>query len=137
MQPKKLSTFFPHNQYMFAARASLRLTTAKTPSLMMSSSRLAAASAAPGAVRIEHDTMGQMEVPADRYWGCQTQRSLMNFDIGGPSERMPEPLMRAFGVLKGAAATVNMRAGTLSEEVGGAIIKAAAEGASLRFRGGI
>lgn len=103
-------------------------------------------------VRVEKDTMGSLEVPADRcalavcrqrsgarrqrarrgnrppamgaaaliapafkppracpphrYWGAQTQRSLQNFKIGGPRERMPEPVVRAFGVLKRAAAKV-------------------------------
>lgn len=58
-------------------------------------------------VRIEHDTFGPLSVPADRYWGAQTQRSLQNFDIGGDRERMPVPLLQAFGVLKKAAAAVN------------------------------
>ena len=50
--------------------------------------------------RIESDSMGEIEVPADRYWGAQTQRSLHHFDIG--TETMPKPLIRAFGILKGA-----------------------------------
>ena len=57
--------------------------------------------------RIERDSMGEMRVPADRYWGAQTQRSFQNFRIGG--ERMPENLIRAFGVLKKAAAIANHR----------------------------
>ncbi|KAJ9117833.1 hypothetical protein QFC20_000113 [Naganishia adeliensis] len=60
-----------------------------------------------GKIRKEADTFGPLEVPADRYWGAQTQRSLMNFDIGGETERMPPPLIKAFGVLKKAAAQVN------------------------------
>ena len=55
--------------------------------------------------RIEKDTMGEVQVPADRYWGAQTQRSLQNFRIGG--ERMPLALIRAFAVLKKAAAITN------------------------------
>ena len=55
-----------------------------------------------GDYRIERDSMGEMKVPADRYWGAQTQRSYQNFKIG--TERMPEELLRAFGVLKKAAA---------------------------------
>jgi fumarate hydratase, class II len=47
-------------------------------------------------------------VPAVKYWGAQTQRSLMNFKIGGPRERMPEPVVKAFGVLKRAAAKVHL-----------------------------
>lgn len=60
-----------------------------------------------GKFRSEADTFGPLQVPADRYWGAQTQRSLMNFDIGGETERMPPPLIKAFGVLKKAAANVN------------------------------
>ena len=55
--------------------------------------------------RIEKDTMGEVRVPADRYWGAQTQRSLENFRIGG--ERMPLEIVRAFAVLKKAAAKTN------------------------------
>jgi fumarate hydratase, class II len=58
------------------------------------------------ATRSESDTFGPLEVPADKYWGAQTQRSTMNFKIGGLRERMPEPVVRAFGVLKAAAAKV-------------------------------
>ncbi|KAF9213310.1 fumarase fum1 [Podila verticillata] len=76
--------------------------------------------------RQEADTFGNLEVPADRYWGAQTQRSLQNFDIGGATERMPEPLIKAFGVLKRAAATVNMTYG-LDQTVGDAIVKASNE----------
>ena len=65
-----------------------------------------------GATRIEHDSMGQVEVPADRYWGAQTQRSLQNFRIGG--ERMPEPLIRALGIQKKAAVLANMALGELT-----------------------
>src|SRR5579883_1675952 len=61
--------------------------------------------------RIESDSMGKIAVPADRYWGAQTQRSLENFRIGG--ERMPEPLIRALGLLKEAAARANEALGTL------------------------
>ncbi|KAL7416893.1 L-Aspartase-like protein [Mrakia frigida] len=57
--------------------------------------------------RTEKDTFGPLEVPSHRLWGAQTQRSLMNFDIGGETERMPPPLIKAFGVLKKAAARVN------------------------------
>ncbi|CAO3661242.1 unnamed protein product [Rhizopus stolonifer] len=94
---------------------------------MNNSPRLfSSASAALQKFRSERDTFGNLQVPADRYWGAQTQRSLQNFDIGGVSERMPEPLIRAFGVLKKAAATVNMTYG-LDPTVGEAIQKAADE----------
>ena len=65
--------------------------------------------------RIEKDTLGEMKVSADRYYGCQTARSLQNFRIGG--ERMPRELLRAFGVLKKAAATVNERMGLLDPKL--------------------
>ena len=55
--------------------------------------------------RIERDSMGEMKVPADKYWGAQTQRSYENFRIGG--ERMPEEIVHAFGILKKAAALAN------------------------------
>ncbi len=55
--------------------------------------------------RIEHDSMGEMKVPADRYWAAQTQRSFQNFKIG--TERMPEEIIRAFGILKKCAAQAN------------------------------
>ncbi|KIZ07035.1 fumarate hydratase, class II [Monoraphidium neglectum] len=67
--------------------------------------------------------MGALEVPADKYWGAQTQRSLQNFKIGGPRERMPEPVVRAFGVLKRAAAKVNMAQGVLDPKIGNAIVE--------------
>ncbi|KAK0537591.1 fumarase fum1 [Tilletia horrida] len=76
--------------------------------------------------RHERDTFGELKVPADRYWGAQTQRSLQNFDIGGTQERMPEPLIEAFGVLKKAAANVNRTFG-LDSKVADAIGQAADE----------
>ena len=78
--------------------------------------------------RIEHDTMGEVKVPADRYWGAQTQRSFENFKIG--RQRMPEEIIHAFGILKRAAAEANRTLGVLDEERAGAIIKAAEEVAS-------
>ena len=75
--------------------------------------------------RVESDSMGEIEVPADRYWGAQTQRSLHHFDIG--TETMPKPLIRAFGVLKGAAAAVNRDLGKLDDGRAGLIEEAAAE----------
>ena len=64
--------------------------------------------------RIERDSMGKMQVPADRYWGAQTQRSYQNFKIG--TERMPQEIIRAFGILKKAAAMANHSLGKLDEE---------------------
>ena len=77
--------------------------------------------------RIERDTLGEVRVPADRYWGAQTQRALENFPIGGPSERMPLSLIHAFAIQKQAAARANMKLGTLDERIGSAIAEAAAE----------
>ncbi|MEO1093264.1 MAG: lyase family protein, partial [Pseudomonadota bacterium] len=77
-------------------------------------------------LRIETDSIGEMPVPADRYWGAQTQRSLQNFKIGG--ERLPAGLIRALGILKQAAARTNMGLGVLDEGKGKAIVEAAGEG---------
>ncbi|KAL0092921.1 fumarate hydratase [Phycomyces blakesleeanus] len=76
--------------------------------------------------RIEKDTFGELNVPIDVYWGAQTQRSLQNFDIGGPSERMPPALIKGMAILKKAAAKINMEYG-LDASVGEAIIKATDE----------
>ena len=64
--------------------------------------------------RIEHDTMGEVRVPSNRFWGAQTQRSLENFPIG--IETMPREIIRAFGILKKAAALANLRLGTLDQD---------------------
>ncbi|MCC2256562.1 class II fumarate hydratase [Intestinimonas aquisgranensis] len=69
--------------------------------------------------RIERDSMGEMKVPADRYWGAQTQRSFENFKIG--VEKMPVEIIRAFAVLKKGAALANRRLGRLDEQRCGAI----------------
>ena len=76
-------------------------------------------------MRIEADTMGELEVPADRYYGCQTARSLINFDIG--QDTMPRGVVRAFGILKQAAAKVNADLGQLDSDVSKLIIAAAEE----------
>jgi len=75
--------------------------------------------------RTEHDTMGAIEVPAERLWGAQTQRSLQNFNISG--ERMPREIIRALAQVKRAAATVNLSLGLLDAAKAGAIITAADE----------
>lgn len=75
------------------------------------------------ATRTEHDTMGNVEVPADRYWGAQTQRSLENFVIGG--HRFTRPVIRAFGIVKMAAAQVNHDLGKLDSELAALIAEAA------------
>jgi fumarate hydratase class II len=76
-------------------------------------------------VRVESDTMGEVEVPADKYWGAQTQRSLHHFDIG--FDVMPREMIRALGVLKKAAALVNQDLGKLDEERARLIARAADE----------
>jgi fumarate hydratase class II len=75
--------------------------------------------------RTERDTMGSIEVAADRYWGAQTQRSLEHFEIGG--DRVPRPVIRALGVLKKACALVNLELGLLPEDKARAIVTAADE----------
>jgi len=77
------------------------------------------------ATRIETDTMGAIEVPADRYWGAQTQRSLQHFRIGG--DRFPREMIRAFGILKKACALVNRDLGLLPADKTAAIVRAADE----------
>src|SRR5690606_32107365 len=76
-------------------------------------------------IRIETDSMGQINVPAEKYYGAQTARSLMNFKIGG--ETFPRELIRAFGILKKAAAIVNKELGILPAEKSDLIVKAADE----------
>jgi len=75
--------------------------------------------------RTETDSMGAVEVPADRYWGAQTQRSLENFKIGG--DRMPLALIHAFGLQKKAAALANKALGDLDPQLADAIVAAAEE----------
>src|ERR1700730_10782473 len=75
--------------------------------------------------RIETDSFGPIAVPADRYWGAQTQRSLENFRIG--TERMPPPVIHALGVIKRAAAEVNHALGLIDARRMRAIVKAARE----------
>jgi len=72
--------------------------------------------------RIEHDTMGELEVPADALWGAQTQRAVNNFPISGIT--MPAALIRALGMIKSAAASVNSDLGALDKDIAAAIINA-------------
>jgi len=78
-----------------------------------------------GKTRPESDSMGTIEVPADRYWGAQTQRSLIHFDIG--NDTMPAELIKAFGILKKACALVNKDLGELKPDLAELIVKAADE----------
>lgn len=75
--------------------------------------------------RIEIDSLGEVQVPADRYYGAQTARSLVNFKIGG--DRFPREMIRALGVLKKAAAMTNAELGTLAQEQANLIVQAADE----------
>ena len=83
------------------------------------------------ATRTETDSFGPLEVPADKYWGAQTQRSIINFPIGW--ERQPFPIIRALGVIKKACAIVNMAQGDISAELGNAVTAAATEVIEGRF----
>ena len=75
--------------------------------------------------RTETDSFGPLEVPAEKYWGAQTQRSLGNFKIGG--ETMPASLIRALGIVKRSAALANMKLDNLEKDIGVAIVEAATE----------
>ena len=75
--------------------------------------------------RTESDSFGKLKVPADKYWGAQTQRSIINFPIGG--ETMPIPVIHALGVIKQAAALTNMKLKNLDKRRGNAIVRAAKE----------
>ena len=79
--------------------------------------------------RIEHDSLGEVRVPADRYWGAQTERSRNNFPIGVGKEPMPEEIIRAFAVLKAASAAANraLKPQKMTEEKCSAILRAADE----------
>eukprot|EP00823_Brevimastigomonas_motovehiculus_P007208 TRINITY_DN6208_c0_g1_i1.p1 TRINITY_DN6208_c0_g1~~TRINITY_DN6208_c0_g1_i1.p1 ORF type:complete len:545 (-),score=120.77 TRINITY_DN6208_c0_g1_i1:256-1815(-) len=76
--------------------------------------------------RVENDTMGEVKVASNKLWGAQTQRSFKNFDIGGAKERMPEPIIHAMGILKKAAAMVNISYG-LDKTLANAIAQACDE----------
>ena len=75
--------------------------------------------------RIEHDSMGEVQVPADALWGAQTQRAVQNFPISG--ERIDSSLIAALALVKGAAAVVNGQLGVLDTDMAAAIADAAAE----------
>lgn len=81
------------------------------------------ASSSQDGFRIESDTFGELRVPADKLYGAQTARSLMHFDIGGVTERMPLPVIKAYSIIKKAAATVNQGAG-LDPKIAQAIVQA-------------
>lgn len=85
-----------------------------------------------GATRIERDTLGEIEVPKDCLWGAQTQRSMLNFQIGDESELMPKEIITAMVTIKKAAARVNYEMKGITKEISEAIQKAADE--VKRFR---
>ncbi|HZY48855.1 MAG TPA: lyase family protein, partial [Devosia sp.] len=76
-------------------------------------------------MRTESDSMGTINVPSDKYYGAQTARSLANFDIGG--QKMPEEIIRAFGILKKASALANSKLGLMDDTTRDLIVKAADE----------
>ena len=78
-----------------------------------------------GRTRVEHDSMGELQVPADALWGAQTQRAVQNFPISG--RPMPRGFIRALGLVKAAAAEVNAGLGLLPKNVAGAVRAAALE----------
>lgn len=75
--------------------------------------------------RTETDSFGPLEVPSDKYWGAQTQRSIQNFPIGW--EKQPIAIVRALGVIKRACAEVNLSTGSIDRTIGEAIVRAATE----------
>ena len=77
--------------------------------------------------RTERDTMGPVQVPADRYWGAQTQRSLEHFDIGRDTFVWGRPVVRGLGLLKKCAALANAELGLLGADVAEAVVQAADE----------
>ena len=80
--------------------------------------------------RVEHDSMGELQVPADALWGAQTQRAVNNFPISGL--RMPRAFIRALGLIKAGAAKTNARLGLLDDYIAAAIIQAAEQVADGR-----
>merc|ERR1719421_281844 len=79
------------------------------------------------ATRTEYDTFGPVEVPSERLWGAQTQRSLQNFKIGGPDARMPMPVVYAQALIKKCCAEYNADAGRLDQDIARALATAADE----------
>lgn len=106
------------NQLAFYSRPFI-----KAPYCSMSESK---ASSSEKDFRRESDTFGELKVPASKYYGAQTMRSMINFPIGGKTEQMPKPVIQAMGILKKAAAEVNKEFG-LKEDIANAISKASDE----------
>jgi fumarate hydratase class II len=110
-------SLLPASRSIFTNRTALKSTlysSARTPQHSFQPRLLRHFHATPytmAETRAETDAFGEVQVPADKYWGAQTERSLENFRINQPQDRMPPPIVKAFGILKGAAATVNMTFG--------------------------
>ena len=83
--------------------------------------------------RVEKDTLGEVQIPADAYWGAQTERAVRNFPVSGI--RFPPDFIRALGMIKGACAAVNLVLGLLDERIAGAVIRASEEVAQGKFDG--
>lgn len=83
----------------------------QTPATLSKARTFATTTKMSVSTRAETDAFGELQVESDKYWGAQTQRSLGNFKINQPQDRMQPPIIKAFGILKGAAATVNMKYG--------------------------
>ncbi|KXT00280.1 hypothetical protein AC578_1216 [Pseudocercospora eumusae] len=126
------STIVPARSFPRAASRPIKSSSSRQPLSQFTSVSARTFSSTARMGRTESDAFGELEVPDDKYWGAQTQRSLGNFKINQPQDRMPPPIVRAFGILKGAAATVNMKFG-LDPKIGQAIQQAAAEVASLKL----
>jgi fumarate hydratase class II len=123
--PIKLKTykFMP----LFGSSAILTAPSYRVQRVFRLLSRMSSESvAATGAERTERDTFGPIQVPSNKYWGAQTQRSLLNFDICRDTDRMPKEVIHAFGILKKAAAVVNRTYG-LDPKIADAICSAADE----------
>jgi fumarate hydratase class II len=83
--------------------------------------------------RREHDSVGEIDVPADRLWGAQTQRSIENFPIGRPRFVWGRGVIRALGIVKKAAAEANLALGELRPDTAAAIVSAADEVIAGKF----
>ena len=81
--------------------------------------------------RIESDSFGDLKVPKDKYWGAQTQRSIINFPIGW--EKQPISIIKSLGLIKAACAKINIKQGKIDPTIGEAIIKASLEVADGKF----
>eukprot|EP00118_Oscarella_pearsei_P002419 m.10515 g.10515 ORF g.10515 m.10515 type:complete len:495 (+) comp22389_c0_seq2:31-1515(+) len=110
---------------MLAVRLS-RLSLSFRSSVLRMTSISACGASTQAGMRTETDSFGPVEVPSDKYYGANTARSIKNFKIGGPSERMPIQVIHAFGLLKQAAATVNVDYG-LDPKISSAIVQASEE----------